>query len=421
MSTELIVILLSLVFSAFFSGMEIAFVSSNRLKIELDNKQGKFTAKILSYFIKNQSNFIGAMLVGNNIALVIYGIYMAGILEPWIEQFTNSEITVAIIQTIISTLLVLVSAEFLPKTIFRIDPNRTLNIFAIPVNIMYFVLYPVVFITIGLSNLLLKLFLKIESTEDKPGFGRIDIDEYLKEATSDKGEETQIEHEVQIFQNALDFSEIKVRECMVPRNELMAVELETPIQELLDKFIDTGYSKILIYRNTIDNIIGFTHSSELFKKPEAVKNILLPVTIIPESMSANDALKQLLQQKKSIAVIVDEYGGTSGIITLEDIVEEIFGEIEDEHDHEELIEEQLKPNKFLFSARHEIDYLNDKYKLSIPESEDYETLAGYVINKHESIPDQNEKIKIDQFLFEVKKVEGNRIDELFLTIIEESE
>lgn len=421
MDTELIVILFALVFSAFFSGIEIAFVSSSRLKIELDKKQGKFAAKILSFFVKNQSRFIGALLVGNNIALVVYGIYMAKILDPIIGRFTDSEVSLALLQTIISTLLVLVSAEFLPKTIFRINPNQTLNIFAFPVSIFYWILYPVVLITIGLSNVVLRALLKIENEEDNPSFGRIDLDNYLREATAHVADEEEIEHEVQIFQNALDFSELKVRECMIPRTEIIAVDLETPVGELRQKFIETGLSKILIYRDNIDNIIGFTHSSELFKKPDAIKNVLLPVTIVPETMLGNDALEHLLKQKKSIAVVVDEFGGTSGIVTIEDMVEEIFGDIEDEHDHEDLVEAILSNNQFHFSARHEIDYINDKYKLNIPESDDYETLAGYVISQHASIPAQDEKIKIDNFLIDIKKVEGNRIDELILTIVEDEE
>jgi putative hemolysin len=421
MDTELIVILLTLIFSAFFSGIEIAFVSSSRLKIEKDKIQGSFSAKILSSLISNPSRFIGSLLVGNNIALVVYGIYMAKILEPWIKQFTASDVSVALIQTLLSTLLVLVSAEFLPKTIFRINPNQTLNVFAVPVWIFYYLLYPIVLVTIGLSNAVLRFVLKIETEEDDPGFGRIDLDNYLKEATSQANDEEEIEHEVQIFRNALDFSGIKVRECMIPRTEIIAMDIETSLDELRENFTTTGLSKILIYRENVDNIIGFTHSSEMFKNPEAIKSTILPVTIVPETMSGNDALKHLMQQKKSIAVVVDEFGGTSGILTIEDMVEEIFGEIEDEHDHEDLIENEISKNSFLFSARQEIDYLNDKFKLGIPESDDYETLAGYVISKHESIPDLDEKIKIDNFLIDIKKVEDNRIDELVLTVIEEEE
>lgn len=416
--STIIAILVSLILSAFFSGMEIAFVSSNRLKIELENKQGKFSAKILSFFLKNQSKFIGTMLVGNNIALVVYGIFMTKLLEPVIVQFTNSDVAIAIVQTIVSTLLVLISAEFLPKTIFRINPNKTLSFFAIPVNIFYFFLYPIVLFTIGLSNKFLKLIFKLEEVEDTPVFGKIDLDHYLKEATEFAEDHEEIENEVQIFQNALDFANVKVRECMVPRTEILALALEDSIEELRQKFIDTGYSKILIYRDTIDNIIGYTHSYELFKQPEAIKNILLPVTIVPESMSANDALKHLLKQKKSIAVVVDEFGGTSGMLTLEDVVEEIFGEIEDEHDSDVLVEEVISERKFLFSGRLEIDYLNDQYKLNIPESDDYETLAGFIISVHEDIPEEKEQIRIENFVMEITKMEDNRIDELLLTIVE---
>ena len=420
-SIDLVFILTTLVFSALFSGMEIAFVSSNKLKIELESKDGKIGAKIFSKFLEKESSFIGAMLVGNNIALVMYGVLMAEILEPILHKFITSNILVLLTQTFISTLLVLVSAEFLPKTIFRINPNRTLNIFSIPIWILYKILQPIVFVTIGLSNIILKLVLKTEIKEDKAVFGKVDIDNYLQQVLDQSKTNAEIEPEVQIFQNALGFSEVKIRECMVPRTEIIALEINTEIAELTSQFIETGLSKILIYKENIDNIIGYVHSFDLFKNPDAVKNIVLPISIVPETMAANEALDGFINKKKGIAIVVDEFGGTAGMITLEDLVEEIFGEIEDEHDTEDYIEEQLSETKFKFSARLEIDYINEKHKLNLPVSDEYETLAGFIINNHESIPQKADKIEIDNFHFEVLKVTGNRIDEVILSIDEQAE
>lgn len=418
---NLFVIFITLLFSAFFSGMEIAFVSSSKLKIELENKQGKLAAKIYSKFLKKESNFIGAMLVGNNVALVVYGVLMAKLLEPWLNQFMTSSVAVLLLQTLISTLLVLVSAEFLPKTIFRINPNRTLNFFCIPVWILYNGLRPIVFITIGLSNLILRVALKAEIKDDKPVFGKVDLDNYLKQILDQSKPEEELDSEVQIFQNALGFSDVKARECMVPRTEIVAIEINTDISDLKTKFIETGLSKILVYKDNIDNIIGYTQSFDLFKKPDTLKNILIPISIVPETMPANETLDVFINKKKGIAVVVDEFGGTSGMITLEDLVEEIFGEIEDEHDKELYTEQELGNGMFKFSARLEIDYLNEKYKLSIPVSDEYETLAGYIINNHESIPEKGETIVITNFQFEVLSVSQNRIDEVVLTLAEQED
>lgn len=418
---NLFVIFITLLFSAFFSGMEIAFVSSSKLKIELENKQGKLAAKIYSKFLKKESNFIGAMLVGNNVALVVYGVLMAKLLEPWLNQFMTSSVAVLLLQTLISTLLVLVSAEFLPKTIFRINPNRTLNFFCIPVWILYNGLRPIVFITIGLANLILRVALKAEIKDDKPVFGKVDLDNYLKQILDQSKPEEELDSEVQIFQNALGFSDVKARECMVPRTEIVAIEINTDISDLKTKFIETGLSKILVYKDNIDNIIGYTQSFDLFKKPDTLKNILIPISIVPETMPANETLDVFINKKKGIAVVVDEFGGTSGMITLEDLVEEIFGEIEDEHDKELYTEQELGNGMFKFSARLEIDYLNEKYKLSIPVSDEYETLAGYIINNHESIPEKGETIVITNFQFEVLSVSQNRIDEVVLTLAEQED
>lgn len=421
-STDLILVLVTLLFSAFFSGMEIAFISSNKLKIQLEKKEGSLSAKIYSQFLDKESSFIGAMLVGNNIALVMYGILMAKILEPQLELFINSSVIVLFLQTLVSTLLVLISAEFLPKTIFRINPNRTLNIFSIPVWILYMLLRPIVYLTIGLSNLILKNILKAEIKEDKPVFGKVDLDDYVQEALNQSDSIEDIEPEVQIFQNALGFAEVKTRECMVPRTEIVAIDMDSAtIKELREKFIETGLSKILVYRENIDNIIGYTHSFDLFKNPEGVKNIVLPISIVPETMPANEALKVFIEKNRGIAIVVDEFGGTSGMITLEDLVEEIFGEIEDEHDSEELMEEQLAEGKFKLAARLEIDYLNEKYRLNLPISEEYETLAGFIISRHESIPQKADQITIDNFNIEILEVAENRIHEVILTFTEQDE
>jgi len=418
---DLVVIFIALLFSAFFSGMEIAFVSSSKLKIELENKEGKLAAKIYSQFLKKESNFIGAMLVGNNTALVIYGVLMAKVLEPWLDLFVESSLAVLLIQTIISTLLVLVSAEFLPKTIFRINPNKALNLFCIPVWILYYLLRPIVFVTIGLSNLILRVVLKAEIKEDKPVFGKVDLDNYLQQILDQSKPDEDLDSEVQIFQNALGFSDVKARECMVPRTEIVAIEINTKISDLKSKFIETGLSKILVYKENIDNIIGYTQSFDLFKKPEAVKNIVIPISIVPETIRANETLDIFINKKKGIAVVVDEFGGTSGMITLEDLVEEIFGEIEDEHDKEVHREQELENGKFKFSARLEIDYLNEKYKLGIPDSDEYETLAGFIINNYERTPKKGEAIVIKNFKFEVLSVSQNRIDEVVLTLTEQED
>jgi putative hemolysin len=418
---DLIFILITLVFSAFFSGMEIAFVSSSKLKIELENKEGKLAAKIYSKFSEKESNFIGAMLVGNNIALVMYGLLMAKLLEPYLENFISSGVIVLVTQTLISTLLVLIAAEFLPKTIFRINPNRTLNIFSIPVWILYKILQPIVFVTIGLSNIILRAVLNAEIKENKPVFGKVDLDNYLQQVLDESIVAEDIESEVQIFQNALGFSDVKIRECMVPRTEIIAIEINTKIEELTSKFIESGLSKILVYKDSIDNIIGYVHSFDLFKKPDAVKNIVLPISIVPETMPANEALDVFINKRRGIAIVVDEFGGTSGMITLEDLVEEIFGEIEDEHDTENYTEVEINERKFKFSARLEIDYLNEKYKLNLPSSDEYETLAGYIISNHESIPHQADQIEIEGFHFEILQVDENRIDEVILTLEEPAE
>jgi len=412
-----IVVLISLVCSAFFSGMEIAFFTANKLSIELDKNQGNQKARILSIFTKKPSRFIGTMLLGNNFALVIFGIAMAKVLEPRIIEWTNNnEFLVLLLQTIISTLIVLAFAEFLPKTIFRINPYGTLRIFTYPLIIIYYILWIPMMFTIGLSEGILRSVFGLNLSGDEPEFGRVDLDHYVQRSTTNVLGEEEIEHEVHIFKNALQFKDVIARDCMVPRTEIIALEVESSVDELKNIFVRTGLSKIIIFRGTIDNIIGYIHSFELFKNPESIKSILLPITIVPESKLAQEILEELTKQKRSVAVVVDEYGGTSGIITIEDVMEEIFGEIEDEHDSEDLIEEQIEPNLFVLSARHEIDYLNDKFKLHIPSSEEYETLAGFIIHNTETIPNNGDKIELEDFELKIMDASHTKIETVKLHV-----
>lgn len=407
----LIIIGVSLICSAFFSGLEIAFISSNKLKIELDSKQGHLNARILSFFASKSSSFIGTMLLGNNVALVVYGIAMARAMEPSLINWVgDNEGLILLLQTVVSTLLVLITAEFLPKTVFRINPNKILSFFAIPLLIIYWLLWIPVFLTIGFSELVIGLFIKKDSTSDKVVFGKVDLDDYLSEVAEIATENDEIDYEVRLFQNALNFSKVIARDCMIPRNEIVSVEIGESIEDLKKMFTETGLSKILVYRDSIDNIIGYTHSFELLKEPASIKSILLPINIVPETVTVDKALNDLLESNRSIAVVVDEFGGTSGMFTTEDIMEEIFGEIEDEHDVEELTEQVLEDGSYVFSARIEIDYLNEKYKLKIPESEEYETLAGYIINAMEDIPDALDLLEIDEFDMRILEVSENRID-----------
>jgi putative hemolysin len=409
-------ILVALLFSALFSGLEIAVVSANKLKIELESKHNVLIKSVAS-LLKKPARVIGVMLMGNNIALVMYGIFMAQLLEPMLYSITDSATFVLIAQTLISTLIVIFFAEFLPKALFGFNPNVALKLFAFPVLIVYVVLFLPTMVIIGLSQVLLWMFARIDFGKDESSFGRIDLDHYLRQMTNNGNNETEgMDHEIQIFQNALDFSKVKARECMVPRTEIVALEINESVEKLKDTLIETGLSKILIYKDNIDNIIGYAHSYDLFKRPEFIKSILLPVLIIPESMPANGILQKFIKNRKSIAVVVDEFGGTSGVLTIEDAMEEIFGEIEDEHDKEELIEREVGPGEYIFSARLEIDYLNEKFKLNLPVGEEYETLAGLIISRQESIPDENEEIKFDDFAFTVTKVSDNKIELVRLLI-----
>ncbi len=413
---SLIIILLSLVFSAFFSGMEIAFVSSNKLRLELDIKQGNLTSRVISIFTSRPGDYIATMLVGNNISLVIYGILMAILLEPLISHYTNSESTTLIIQTIISTLIILFTAEFLPKTIFRLSPNTALRVFAIPILVFYILLYPVTKLTIAISGFILHYFMRVPRNKNAlpNAFGKIDLDNLVNESNAEHDQQDEPEQEIKLFQNALDFSNVKLRDCMVPRTEIVAFDESVSMEELRSKFIETGLSKILIYRESTDNIIGYINSKELFRNPSDLASMIMSLPIVPETMPANKLLQSFIKDHKSISVVVDEFGGTSGIVTMEDILEEIIGEIEDEHDSSELTEDKLNEQEYIFSARHEIDYLNEKYRLNIPESDDYETLAGLILFHYESIPKINDRILIEGLVIRILDVSETRIELIHL-------
>lgn len=412
--TSLAIIVISLILSAFFSGMEIAFVASNKLHIELMKKRGELNARLLSPLLKSPSRFIATMLVGNNIALVVYGTEMAQVLEPFIRSVSSMDSIILLLQTLISTALVLVTAEFIPKIIFGLNANKFMSLFAIPALLFYYGLYFIVSLVISLSNFILKHFLGISQPDTKPVFGRIDLQKYIEEQTAGLMVEDEQDPEIQIFQNALDFSKVKARECMIPRNEIVAIEIHEPIENLKEKFIETGFSKIVVYKDNIDQVIGFTHSYELFKQPKDIKSILLPIALIPETITANEVLNLFIKERKSVALVVDEYGGTSGLLTVEDVVEEIFGEIEDEHDSIVLEETKINENTFVFSGRFEIDFLNQKYQLDLPESEDYETLNGLILFKHQSIPLVDENIAIEGFNFLILEVNKTRIEKVQL-------
>ncbi len=414
--SPLIIILITLIASAFFSGLEIAFITSNKLRIELENKQGSFSAKILAYFNKYPSRYLGTMLLGNNIALVIFGIYMDEELKPVIELITSSKVIILLVSTLLSTMLILITAEFLPKNLFRINPNKTLTLFAFPLTLVYGILYPVVMISIGSSEFILKKIFRVKIENENAAFTMIDLDNYLREGTSAVEKKVGMDHEIQIFQNALDFSSVKARECMIPRTEIIAVEVNEDIDVLRQKFVQTRLSKILIYEKNIDNIIGYAYSKELFKKPATIKSIMLPVSIVPESMAASEVLTVFIQQNKSIALVVDEFGGTSGMLTMEDVMEEIFGEIEDEHDKEEMIEKQVSETEFIFSARLETDYINNKYRLKLPILDNVETISGLIMHYHESIPRINEEIYIENLLFTILSVTRTRVETVNLKI-----
>ena len=396
-----------LILSAFFSGLEIAYISSNKILLEIEKKQHSFLAGILQKITKRPSKFISTMLVGNNIALVVYGFFMGDLLMRYIalDGFTG-----ILIQTAISTLVILLTAEFLPKVFFQIYANSLLKFFALPVYFFYLLFSFISEFVIWISDLVLKFFFKTEGDMVQLSFSKIELGNFISEQMESFETDEEIDTEIQIFQNALDFSEVKSREAMVPRTEIIAVDIQTSLKDLVKIFTDTGLSKILVYKSSIDDIVGYVHSFELFKKPETIEKIIMPVVFVPGTMLAKDVLNILSKKGRGLAVIIDEYGGTSGILTVEDIVEELIGEIEDEHDNIALIEEDRGDGSYRFSARLEVDYLNEVYKLNLIESEHYETLGGLIVNFTEEIPEQGKTVVIERFSFQILEVSNTKIE-----------
>lgn len=423
----IISLLAALFFSAFFSGVEISFISGNRLKLELDKNRGDLPGKWLNIITKSPSRLISTLLIGNNIALVLYGIIWGNIFDAPLADFLKnrgvySDGLAFFLQTLISTMVIIVFGEYIPKTVFSFNPNAMFRIASGPVALFQQLLYYPVSFSIWLSRILMRLLFGKEVKDEEVNLQRRDLGYYLQELTEQANDNRkEVEHEVQILRNALEFPLVKARECMVPRPEIVALPINTSMEELREKFITSGHSKIMIYREGLDDIIGFVHSYALFKKPTDIESIVIPVPYVPETMHVKDILTLLIQQRRSLAVVVDEYGGTSGLISMEDIIEEIFGEIEDEHDAEVLVEKDLGGGKFLFSGRIEMDYINEKYGLNLLEDDQYETLAGYVLHHHQDIPKLGEEIAIGPHIFRITAVSRNRINEILLMTNRNSE
>ena len=408
MSTITIVIV-TLLFSAFFSGIEIAFISSNRLKLELDKSSDSFISKTIAIFSRDESNFIASMLIGNNIALVIFSISMTKLLDPFLNEVISSSFLLLFTQTIISTIIILMTAEFIPKVIFRINPNYMLKIFSLPLIFFYFLLYPIVFVMLAMSGFVLKYIFRLEINEVNQLFSKIDLDEYLESLTQYTNSNSENNIDVEMLQNALELSNIKVRECMVPRTDMAAINIKSSVEQLINLLIETKYTKIPVFKDNIDNIIGYVHSADLFKKPITIKSVMLPIPIVSESLTANEMLNTFIKKNKSIALVVDEFGGTSGLVTVEDVTEEIVGEIEDEHDIADIIDEKISDTEYLFSSRMEVDQINNKYNLELPKSEEYETIAGLFLSLHEDIPERGESIKYENKVLLIDSVDEKSI------------
>ena len=417
-----IIILLSLIFSAFFSGLEMAFVSSNRLFLEIQKKQIGFNAKFLKRCTDNPSEFIASMLLGNNISLVIYGIFMSerllDIFFPAIKNNLNFKLDVLFYQTIISTLIILISAEFLPKVFFRIYSHKLITFFAIPAAIFFFIFRPITSFIIRLNDWILKLFFNIKTNTAQLSFSKLELGDFIEEQIENSKNKDEIDTEIKFFQNALDFSDLRSRETMVPRTEIIAVDTNTSYDDLKSLFIETGFSRIPVYKKSIDDIIGYVHSFEMFKQPKTINEIILPVSYVPEPMPINKVLELLSKQRRSMAIVLDEYGGTSGLITVEDIIEELFGEIEDEHDQVEHVEKIISKKQFEFSTRLDVDYINKTYKLGIIENEFYETLGGWIVFHTGEIPKEEEEILIEKFKVKILKTTSTKIQKILLEIID---
>ncbi len=421
MSMEISIIILCLILCAFFSGMEIAFVSSNKIYLEIEKKQDNFISKTLTKLTEKPSKFIAAMLIGNNIALVIYGFFMGDITMAWIQSlgFHFSEFFTIILQTLLSTILIVATSEFLSNVLFQIYANSLIKFFALPAYVFYRWFYYISSFLISVSDFILVKLLKTQSDKEVLYFSKAELGNYITEQMSTVEKHDEMDSEIQIFQNALDFSGVKARDIMTPRTEIEAVDLFDSVTELKDLFIETGYSKILVFQNSLDDIVGYVHSFDLFKKPKNIKSILIPVEFVPETIYIKDAMKLLTKKRKSVAVVLDEYGGTSGIITIEDIIEELFGEIEDEHDSdEELTEKELGDGVFIFSTRLDVEYLNETYKLNIPENDSYGTLGGFIVDFTKEIPQKGEVIIIGIYHFIIEEATNKKIELVKLTIKE---
>ena len=409
---SVIIILTTLVLSAFFSGFEIAYVSSNKVHLEILKKQEGVIANVLTKLTRKPSKLLATMLVGNNVALVVYGFEMGKVMTVLLPPFFQN----ALWHTIISTLIILITAEFMPKVFFQIYANQLLKVFAIPAYFFYLLFYPFSSFVMWISDFVLRVFFKTKGDYVPLSFSKVELVDYISEQMENAPKKEEVDSEVQMFQNALEFSGVKAREIMIPRTEIVAVELNESIENLIATFVSSGFSKILIYNENIDDILGYVHSFDMFKKPKAIKEVLIPIVNIPETIQINEVLNILTRKRKSMAVVLDEYGGTSGIVTLEDIVEELFGEIEDEHDKDKFIEEQISDTEYLFSARLEVEYLNETYHLDIPESEEYETLGGFIVLHNEGIPTQGEVIEIPPFTFTIEACSQTKIETVRLTV-----
>jgi len=412
-------IILAMVFSAFFSGVEMAFVSSNKLYFELKAKQNILSAKIIAHFNQSPSQFIGTMLIGNTLSLVAYGIFMEEFLHHLILTnfpFFTNEIIARLIASIIATIIILTTSEFTPKSIFLINPDAILEFLAVPIWIINTLMFPLVWLTVGLSKWFITRVLRLSYSEEKPAFGLTDLNHYLQNLNRKISTEEENEVDTKIFHNALEFKQVKVRDCMIPRTEITAIEIEEGIEGLKKVFIESGHSKVLVYKETLEEVVGYCHSLALFKKPKDIQSILTSIPIVPEAMPANDLMLKFSKERKSLAIVVDEFGSTSGLVSMEDVMEQIFGEIQDEFDDtEDWIEKRLDDHTFILSGRHEIDYLNEKYNWNLPEG-DYETLGGMLIDLYEDIPAVNEVITLSVFQFQIMTVTDARIDTIKVTI-----
>ena len=408
-------IILAIFFSALFSGLEMAYLSINKLHVELERQKGRLAYKSLGYLVDRPAPFIAAILVGNNVALVLYGNYMHRWMEPVFTSWGAWEYLILLMETSVSTVVILVLAEFLPKAVFRKNPEGLMSLLSIPAFVLYWILRVPSALMLGISQFFLKYVFRLELAEETTAFGRVELDHFVRERVPNNVEgENDVDPELEIFKNALEFPETKAREFMIPRTEIEGVEVQTTPEKVREIFIHSGYSKLLVYEENIDKIIGYVHAFELFKKPENIQRVLRPVSFIPESMRADEILNLFTREKRNIAIVLDEHGGTSGMITLEDVIEEIFGEIEDEHDSDALLEKKLADGEWLFSARLELSDLNEKWGLNLPESENYNTLGGYLLDLYESIPEKGTVVRTDQFLFVVQKTKSNRLEEVLV-------